>query len=105
MVGLGAVPAIILLCLLPLCPESPRQLIYHGKIEEATSVISKIYKGASEQQVRDKVNLIRISCEEMKELNESDTRWNKIKRLHTDPANFRALLSACGLMVGPILAH
>ena len=26
MVGLGAVPAIILACLLPLCPESPRQL-------------------------------------------------------------------------------
>jgi MFS transporter, SP family, solute carrier family 2 (myo-inositol transporter), member 13 len=26
MVGLGAVPAVILACLLPFCPESPRQL-------------------------------------------------------------------------------
>ena len=99
MVGLGAVPAIILLCLLPFCPESPRQLVYHNKIEEATVVIRKIYSGATEQQVTDKINLIRISCEEMKELNENETRWSKIKRLHTDPANFRALLSACGLMV------
>ncbi|KAE8365014.1 general substrate transporter [Aspergillus caelatus] len=35
MVGLGAFPSIILACLLPFCPESPRQLIYHGKMQEA----------------------------------------------------------------------
>jgi len=99
MVGLGAVPAILLFALLPLCPESPRQLIYNGKFEQAEKVLLKIYKGATEEQVRAKVALISAACEEAKELNESESRWSKIKQLHTNPANLRALIVACGLMV------
>ncbi|KAK3647773.1 hypothetical protein LTR56_000702 [Elasticomyces elasticus] len=98
MIGLGAVPAILLGCLLPFCPESPRQLVYHGKIAEAERVIGKIYAGATEDQVRQKVALIAAACEETKELNDS-SRWQKIKMLHTNPAYFRALVCACGLMV------
>ncbi|KAL2441233.1 Myo-inositol transporter 1 [Exophiala dermatitidis] len=99
MVGLGAVPAILLACLLPFCPESPRQLVYHGRIAEAESVLAKIYKGASAEQVRAKTALIAAACEEAKELNEDQSRWSKIKQLHTNPANLRALVCACGLMV------
>jgi len=99
MVGLGAVPAIILACLLPFCPESPRQLIYRGRLEEAEQVLLKLYKGATLDQVRAKVALISAACEEAKELNENESRWSKIKQLHTKPANFRALVAACGLMV------
>ncbi|KAF7192851.1 Myo-inositol transporter 1 [Pseudocercospora fuligena] len=99
MVGLGAVPAIILAALLPFCPESPRQLVYHGRIREAELVIAKIYKGATEEQVRSKVALIAAACEEAKELNENQSRWSKIKQLHTVPSNLRALICACGLMV------
>ena len=99
MVGLGAVPAILLGCLLPFCPESPRQLCYHGKLQEAEAVLAKIYAGATPEQIRNKVALIAGACEESKELNQSGTRWSKIKRLHTDPACFRALVCACGLMV------
>lgn len=99
MVGLGAVPAIILACILPFCPESPRQLIYHGKMEEATKVIQRIYKQASPEQVHAKVALITAATEESKALNENETRWSKVKKLHTNPANFRALVCACGLMV------
>ncbi|KAI5273483.1 myo-inositol transporter [Aureobasidium subglaciale] len=96
MAGLGALPPIILVCLLPYCPESPRQLIYHNKLEEAEVVIRNIYKGASELQIRNKVALIGQSCELSKEINEFETRWAKIKRLHQG-SNFRALLVACGL--------
>ncbi|KAK5735735.1 hypothetical protein LTR17_007907 [Elasticomyces elasticus] len=78
MIGLGAVPAILLGCLLPFCPESPRQLVYHGKIAEAERVIGKIYAGATEDQIRQKVALIAAACEETKELNDS-SRWQKIK--------------------------
>ncbi|KIX97306.1 uncharacterized protein Z520_06758 [Fonsecaea multimorphosa CBS 102226] len=99
MVGLGAVPAIILACLLPFCPESPRQLVYHGRIPEAEAVLAKIYKGATAEQVRAKCALIAAACEEAKELNEDQSRWAKIKQLHTKPAYFRALICACGLMV------
>ena len=95
----GAVPAIILGCLLPFCPESPRQLVFHGRLEEAESVLLKIYNGATVDQVRAKVALISAACEEAKELNEIQSRWSKIKQLHTNPANLRALVAACGLMV------
>lgn len=99
MVGLGALPALVLAALLPFCPESPRQLAYHGRLAEAEVVIAKIYKGATPEQVRTKVALISKACEESKELNENESRWSKIKQLHTVPSNFRALVCACGLMV------
>jgi SP family myo-inositol transporter-like MFS transporter 13 len=35
MVGLGAIPALLLIAMMPLCPETPRQLLLHGRIEEA----------------------------------------------------------------------
>ena len=92
-------PAILLFCLLPFCPESPRQLIYRGRLEEAEGVLLKIYNGATVDQVRSKVALISAACEEAKELNENQSRWSKIKQLHTNPANLRALIAACGLMV------
>ncbi|KAJ9652576.1 hypothetical protein H2198_008188 [Neophaeococcomyces mojaviensis] len=99
MVGLGGVPSIILGCLMPFMPESPRQLAWHGKVEECADVLRKIYKGASEEQIRNKVALIVHACEQSKELNYSQTRWSKIKQLHTVPSNLRALVCACGLMV------
>ena len=43
MVGLGGVPSILLACLLPWCPESPRQLVAHGKLESADAVLTRIY--------------------------------------------------------------
>ena len=98
MVGLGAVPAIILACILPLCPESPRQLVYHGKFEEAARVIQRIYKKATPEQVNAKVALIAGATKESK-AHENESRWSKVKKLHTVPANFRALVCACGLMV------
>ncbi|KAK5955243.1 hypothetical protein OHC33_003924 [Knufia fluminis] len=73
MVGLGGVPSIILGCLLPFMPESPRQLAWHGKVEECANVLRKVYKGASEEQIRNKVALIVHACEESKELNYSQT--------------------------------
>ncbi|KAL3477094.1 general substrate transporter [Aspergillus californicus] len=99
MVGLGAVPSIILGCLLPFCPESPRQLVYHNRIQDAESVLRKVYKGASEQQIQSKMRLIVAACDESKELNKDSTRWSKIKLLHTRPAYFRALVCGCGFSV------
>jgi len=99
MVGLGGVPAVLLACLLPFCPESPRQLIYHGKLQQAEAVLQKIYGNATPEQVRAKTALIAAACEEAKEIAGTATRWEKVKMLHTNLANLRALVCACGLMV------
>lgn len=99
MVGLGAVPAIILGVLLPFCPESPRHLVYQGHEEEARPILRRIYKGASEEQVQAVLASIQAACDQAREINECGSRFWKINQLPTIPSNLRALVSACGLMV------
>ncbi|KAK5788238.1 hypothetical protein VI817_009196 [Penicillium citrinum] len=96
MAVVGAVPAIILCCLLPFCPESPRQLVYHNKRDEAAIVISRIFPDANDLQVQQKLQHISIHVETNRNLNTS--LWWQIKQLHVVGANFRAMFAACGLM-------
>ena len=98
MVGLGAVPAIILCCLLSLCPESPRQLIYHNKPEQAAKVIARIFPNGTPEQVEQKVQHIALHVEQAKALSLGKPRGWGIKQLYVVPANLRALIAACGLM-------
>jgi SP family myo-inositol transporter-like MFS transporter 13 len=98
MVGGGAIPAIVLCALLPFCPESPRQLIYHGKEDEAKDVIRKIYPNGTEEQVNQKCEHIRIHIEISMQMTAGKSQWWVFKQLYVVPANFRALVSACGLM-------
>lgn len=98
MAGLGAVPAIILCCLLPLCPESPRQLICQNKPEEAARVIAKIFPNGTPEQVQQKVQHISIHVEQAHDALGNKSIWWQIKQLYVVPSNFRAMVSACGLM-------
>ncbi|KAF3003858.1 myo-inositol transporter [Neopestalotiopsis sp. 37M] len=98
MVGGGAIPALVLGVLLMFCPESPRQLILHGKQDEAKDVIRKIFPNGSEEEVENKVKLISYHVEQSKALNAGKSQWWILKQLYVVPANFRALLSACTLM-------
>ncbi|KAB8223459.1 general substrate transporter [Aspergillus novoparasiticus] len=99
MVGLGALPALILAALMPFCPESPRHLVYNHRQEEARAVLRRIYGHPSDVQLASVLASISAACDEAREINEGATRWTKIKQLHTVPSNLRALISACGLMV------
>ncbi|GAB1197210.1 hypothetical protein APSETT444_006501 [Aspergillus pseudonomiae] len=99
MVGLGALPALILAALMPFCPESPRHLVYNHRQEEAQAVLRRIYGHPSDVQLASVLASIAAACDEAREINEGATRWTKIKQLHTVPSNLRALISACGLMV------
>lgn len=96
MAAIGAVPAIILCCLLPFCPESPRQLVYHQKPDEAAKVISRIFPDGSLLQVQQKVQHIKIHVEQNRSADKS--LWWQIKQLYVVPSNFRAMFAACGLM-------
>ncbi|KAK2608762.1 hypothetical protein QQS21_002751 [Conoideocrella luteorostrata] len=98
MVGGGAVPALVLTALLPFCPESPRQLVYHGKIEEAARVIRLVFPNGTDEQVDNKIKHITLSVEEAKNINRGKSMWWVLKQLYVVPANFRAMVSACGLM-------
>jgi len=98
MVGLGAAPAFMLSATLPLCPESPRQLISHNKVDEAKKVLRTIFPHASPEQVDSKVQLVQRSIEEATLcVADKSIAW-QFKQLFTVPANLRALTTACAVM-------
>ncbi|KAJ4296407.1 hypothetical protein N0V90_006452 [Kalmusia sp. IMI 367209] len=98
MVGLGAIPSILLGVFLFWCPESPRQLMYHNKQEQCTRVIRQIYPNASEEQVAGKLLSIEHGVSQAKALEQEMTIGKSLNRLFFVPANLRALIVACGTM-------
>lgn len=98
MVGLGAIPAIILAALLPLCPESPRQLLLHDRTDQARTVLRRTYPNATEDQVTGKLNLIQHSITEMRLATGDKSMWWTFGQLFADAPNRRALMCACGVM-------
>ncbi|KAH8667104.1 general substrate transporter [Xylariales sp. PMI_506] len=98
MVGGGVIPAVLLAIMLIFCPESLRQLILHGELEEATRVIRRIFPNASEQDVDNNIRHITFYVEQAKQINMGKSNWWVIKQLYIVPSNLRALISACGLM-------
>ena len=98
MVGLGAVPSILLGVFLFWCPESPRQLLYHNKREQSYRVVRQIYANASEQQIAEKVASIEYGVSQAKALEEEASVAKALRDLFCIRANLRALIAACGLM-------
>ncbi|RDH35620.1 and other transporter-domain-containing protein [Aspergillus welwitschiae] len=97
-IAIGAVPAIALAATMPLCPETPRQLISHGRDDEAKRVIRKIFPHATEQQVVNKIKVVRHSIEEVAASVSDKSLWWQMKQLFTVGANLRALATACSIM-------
>ncbi|KAI8889435.1 general substrate transporter [Backusella circina FSU 941] len=50
MFGIGAIPAIIQLVVMPFMPESPRRLVAQGQLTEARTVLKKIYGGGTSNE-------------------------------------------------------
>jgi MFS family permease len=80
MIGLGAVPSILLGIFLFWCPESPRQLLYHNRRDECVQVVRLIYPNASEQQISDKVSSIEQGVTQAKALEEEVTVRSGLKK-------------------------
>lgn len=98
-VGIGAVPAILLAGMLLWCPESPRQLVSHGRMAEADSVLLRLYPTSSEAQRQQKMATIMASCEEATENSlAKESLLTGLARIFTNPATGRAVLTACVVM-------
>lgn len=98
MVAAGGIPPIILAFLLPKCPESPRQLLAHDKVAEATECIARIYPDATEEQVRSKVEYMAWTIQVEAQAVGDKSLWWQFKQLHCVPSNLRALITACAVM-------
>ncbi|KAF6827322.1 myo-inositol transporter [Colletotrichum musicola] len=98
MIGIGGFPSIVLGILMFWCPESPRQLMFHGRRDECVQVLRRIYPNGTEDEINDKVTSIERGVNQAKALNEEISLRKSVTSLWTVPANMRAVISACGLM-------
>lgn len=103
MVAIGGVPPIVLCTLLPMCPESPRQLLFHRKRDETVKVITLIYPQATPAQVQEKVDGINREIEAEMNALEGKSLWWQFKQLHTVGTNLRPLITACAIMASKSL--
>lgn len=98
-VGIGAAPAILLAGMLFWCPESPRQLVSHGHVEEADKVLLRLYPTSTEAQRQQKMSTIMASCEEATENSlANESLFTGLARIFTNPPTGRAVLTACVVM-------
>lgn len=97
-VGIGAIPAIALGIMLFWCPESPRQLVAHGRYEVAEAVLLRIYPGSTFEQRQAKIRSIEISIEEATSDLAKETLWKGFVRIFSTPATARAVLAVCIVM-------
>ena len=97
-VGIGAFPAITLAIMLLWCPESPRQLVAHGKLESADNVLTRVYPTSTPTQRRAKIQAIQMSIEEATSSIAQESLWTVFKRIVTTPPTGRAVLTACMVM-------
>ncbi|BFZ62789.1 myo-inositol transporter itr1 [Saitoella coloradoensis] len=99
MVGGGAIPAIVQLVTLFILPETPRYLCRKDKLQEAAAVLQRIYPSAGSAEIQAKIENIHAGVKEAGQRH--GTYWqnlvNTLKKLYLIPANFRALVIACGL--------
>lgn len=94
-VGIGGIPPIALAGLLLVCPESPRQLVSHGKVDAANAVLLRIYPTSTVEQRQAKIKSIEISIQEATHAMTSESIWVTFKRIFRTPATRRAVLTAC----------
>lgn len=102
MVGVGGIISIILGILLFWCPESPRQLMFHGRRADCERVLRLIYPNATEQNVENKMLSLELAVMQAKAISEEISLRTATKNIFKVPANLRAVTAACGLSTYPI---
>ncbi|KAI8370650.1 uncharacterized protein BYT42DRAFT_583190 [Radiomyces spectabilis] len=83
MVGLGALPALVQLCVLPSMPESPRHDVFTGKMARARSTLQKVYHASmSPEAIDDQLADIQRAIDEGRSSTFSDLcRYPHVKAL------------------------
>ncbi|ESW97088.1 hypothetical protein KL918_000698 [Ogataea parapolymorpha] len=96
-VGLSIVPPAIQLAAFLFLPDTPRYLISKNKLEKAAKVIARTHHGATATLIQMKIAEIQSINSSLEGKNVWQRTWNGIKKIHSVPSNFRALIIACGL--------
>ena len=103
MVGIGAIPAGLQLATMYWLPESPRYLVRKNRNREAREVLSKVYKGETEDELDKKIVYLEeyVNMDLRKYQHRGETKWQiwwrDVKELFIVGRNVRALVISCGL--------
>lgn len=95
-VGLCMVPAVLQLGLFFFLPDTPRFYVINGDYDTAKKVLMRTQRHVSEAAADAVIADMRASNSTVPGLPLMQI-WNSIKIIHRLPANFRALILACGL--------
>lgn len=95
-VGLCMVPAVIQLVLFVFLPDTPRYYVIKGDYERAKAVLRKTNNNSLDALI-DAILADMIASNSAVQGTPMSQIWNSIKLIHTNAANFRALIIACGL--------
>lgn len=96
-VGLCMVPAVAQFSLFWFLPDTPRYYVINNDIGSAKKVLQKVYKDADDAFIDAEISEMISSNSNIPGNGPLSRAWNSIKLIHTTPANFRALILACGL--------
>ena len=88
MVGIGGIPGCIQLISLIFLPESPRFLLFKGKVIQARKVLKTVCPGLTEEEIVARLKL--MNCEKL-------SFTQSLGELFSKPAHTRALVIGCGL--------
>jgi len=93
-----ATQAIGLAIMLVFCPESPRQLVAHGRLEQADACLLRIYRTSTLEQRQAKIRSIEMSIQEAISSLVQESLWVSFKRIFNTASNARAVVTACVVM-------
>lgn len=96
-VGLCMVPPVIQFGLFWFLPDTPRYYVIAGQYDEARRVVKLTHNNASDSFAAAVVDDMIASNSTVPGTLPLTQAWNSVKYIHTNPANFRALILACGL--------
>jgi SP family myo-inositol transporter-like MFS transporter 13 len=97
-VGIRAIPTIIPAGLLTMCLEFPRQLVAHGRKDEASATLIRIFPTSSEEQRRVKILSIEMSIKEATVAMVDGPVWKTFVRTFTTSSTFCAIFVACTIV-------
>ncbi|CAG60509.1 uncharacterized protein GVI51_I07271 [Nakaseomyces glabratus] len=97
LVGLSLIPTVLQFVFFIFLPDTPRYYVMKGDYEKAKSVLKRSYNGVSDELIDRKIEELLALNQSIPGKNHVERTWNAVKELHTKPANFRALIIACGL--------
>lgn len=96
-VGLCMVPPVIQFVLFCFLPDTPRFYVMNGDYKRAVEVVKLTHNNCSDTFANNVVQDMIASNSTVPGATPLHQSWNSIKVIHKTPANFRALILACGL--------